>query len=212
MNDTALFQNAVLGYGQENDPFDASPSGEIVLFDMEFTAWEGSQERDWSEDWEYREIIQIGAVRVKDDAKFREIDRLLLYVTPVRNPKLSDYIINLTGIDQDTIDDTGFDFPEALDIFMDFCDGARAILSYSGDPHVLVENCQLHGLKPVKTDRFGELYRVLGKRAGPEFAQTSSFDLPRLVGKPNDGRAHDAMDDAIAIATTLRVLRQKDLL
>jgi len=119
------------------DPFDPNQKGgDIVIFDLEFTAWEGSLERGWSEPWEAREIIQIGAVRVKDDAKLTEVGRLVMLVTPVKNPQLSDYIITLTGIDQDAIDTEGFDFEEALDVFMDFCEGARAILSYSGDPDV----------------------------------------------------------------------------
>ena len=60
MNDTTTYPQ---------DPFHPDKKGgEFVLFDLEFTAWEGSLERGWSEPWEAREIIQIGAVRVKDDA------------------------------------------------------------------------------------------------------------------------------------------------
>ena len=36
---------------------------QIIIFDTEFTAWEGSAQRNWSFDWEYREIIQIAAVK-----------------------------------------------------------------------------------------------------------------------------------------------------
>ena len=113
MNDTTT---------HSQDPFDPNQKGgDIVIFDLEFTAWEGSLERGWSEPWEAREIIQIGAVRVKDDAKLTEVGRLVMLVTPTKNPQLSDYIIALTGIDQDAIDTEGFDFEEALDVFMDFC-------------------------------------------------------------------------------------------
>ncbi len=206
MNDTPVS-------APKTDPFTPEKrGGELVFFDLEFTAWEGSQDRNWSEPWEEREIIQIGAVRVQDDAAFTEIGRMVCYVTPVKNPTLSDYIITLTGIDQQTVDDEGFDFEEAFDVFLDFCDGARAILSYSGDPEVLAENCKLSGIKPPKWTRFGEIDGVLGHRAGPEFANSRSCDLPTLVGLPREGRAHDAMDDALAIVTTLRELRKRSLL
>jgi inhibitor of KinA sporulation pathway (predicted exonuclease) len=204
MNDTST---------QPKDPFGPDKQGgDLVIFDLEFTAWEGSLARAWSEPWEAREIIQIGAVRVKDDAKMTETGRLVMLVTPVKNPKLSDYIIALTGIDQSAIDDEGFDFEEALDVFLDFCEGARAILSYSGDPDVLAENCQLHGVKPPKWARFSEICETLGRRAGPEFAQSHSNQLPTLVGLEPDGKAHDALDDSLAILTTLRVLRSRGLL
>ncbi|MDF1749487.1 MAG: exonuclease domain-containing protein [Alphaproteobacteria bacterium] len=204
MNDTST---------QPQDPFSPDKrGGEFVIFDLEFTAWEGSLERGWSEPWEAREIIQIGAVRVKDDATLTEVGRLVMLVTPVKNPQLSDYIMALTGIDQTAIDDEGFDFEEALDVFMDFCEGARAILSYSGDPDVLVENCKLHGVKAPKWARFADICGILGKRAGPEFATSHSNQLPKLVGLEPDGKAHDALDDSLAILSTLRVLRNRGVL
>lgn len=196
-----------------HDPFDAGTGkGDLVLFDLEFTAWEGSMERAWSEPWEHREIIQIGAVRLKDDTGFSEVSRMLCYVSPTKNPQLSDYITALTGIDQKTVDDEGFDFPEALDIFVDFCDGARAVISYSGDPDVMAENCALNGIKPPKALPFVELDAILARRAGPEFAKTTSYRLPELVGLPLEGQAHDALDDCLAIAATLRALRERGTL
>ena len=37
----------------------------FILFDTEFTAWEGSQERNWSLEWEYRELISVSALKVE---------------------------------------------------------------------------------------------------------------------------------------------------
>ena len=48
--------------------------GRVVVFDLEWTAWEGSIQRGWSEDWEHREIVQIGAVLVDALAGFKSID------------------------------------------------------------------------------------------------------------------------------------------
>ena len=64
-----------------------------ILFDTEFTAWEGSQKRNWSNDNEYREIIQISALKIKNS---KILDKLNIYVKPCINKILSDYIINLT--------------------------------------------------------------------------------------------------------------------
>jgi hypothetical protein len=37
---------------------------QVVVFDTEFTAWRGSMERNWAGPGEFREIVQIGAVRI----------------------------------------------------------------------------------------------------------------------------------------------------
>ena len=64
-------------------------SGEIVVCDLEWTAWEGSLERSWSGPGEYREVIQIGAVCL-DAVHFRLVAVFDRLVRPVRNPILSD--------------------------------------------------------------------------------------------------------------------------
>ena len=43
--------------------FDLLPE-KFIIFDTEYTAWEGSQERNWSDDDEYMELVQIGALKV----------------------------------------------------------------------------------------------------------------------------------------------------
>ena len=195
------------------DPFSPEKrGGEIVFYDLEFTAWEGSLQRDWSEPWEAREVIQIGAVRVRDDAAFTEVGRFLCFVSPIQNPALSDYITALTGIGQEQIDEEGFDFPEAWDVFTDFCDGARAMLCYSGDQDVLAENMTINGMKVAGLSRFGELQAMLGKRCGPEFGTSTSYGIAALAGADAEGRAHDAMDDSLSMIAGLRALRAKGLL
>jgi len=69
----------------------------IIIFDLEFTTWAGAQDRDWSHPGEFREIVQIGALRV-DAASLEivgEFDRL---VRPRRNPLLSEFFQELNGI------------------------------------------------------------------------------------------------------------------
>ncbi|HJO97979.1 MAG TPA: hypothetical protein QF891_08275, partial [Rhodospirillales bacterium] len=36
----------------------------VVVLDMEWTAWEGSRARRWGAPDEYREVVQIGAVKL----------------------------------------------------------------------------------------------------------------------------------------------------
>ena len=60
-------------------------------------------EHNWSRPNEYREIVQIGAILV-EVKQFTEIDHINLFVKPNKNPILSEYFTNLTGISQKDID------------------------------------------------------------------------------------------------------------
>ena len=46
----------------------------IVVFDLEWTAWPGSFERDWSGPGELREVIQFGTVKAEVASSLTEID------------------------------------------------------------------------------------------------------------------------------------------
>jgi inhibitor of KinA sporulation pathway (predicted exonuclease) len=95
-------------------------TGEIVIYDTEYTSWEGSMERGWSGQNEYRELIQIAAIRVDASNGFSEIEELEIFVKPQRNRVLSDYISSLTGITQRQIDDFGVHPETALRLFGNF--------------------------------------------------------------------------------------------
>ena len=64
-----------------------------IVFDLEFTSWEGSMQRNWSGENEYKEIVQIAAIKVTDG---KISDKLNILVKPNINPNLSDYFQKLT--------------------------------------------------------------------------------------------------------------------
>ncbi len=50
----------------------------VVVYDLEYTAWEGSLERNWSGPNEDPEIVQIGAVKIRQyDNKWETIGSAL---------------------------------------------------------------------------------------------------------------------------------------
>ena len=67
----------------------------VLGFEPDKTAWERSIERCWSEDWEHREIVQIGAVLVDAAADFEQLDSFNRFIKPTRNPLLSNYFTAL---------------------------------------------------------------------------------------------------------------------
>ena len=56
--------------------------GPVVVFDLEWTAWEGSRDRNWSGPKEEREIIEIGAVKIDGANGFAETVRFENLVRP----------------------------------------------------------------------------------------------------------------------------------
>ena len=67
-----------------------------VVFDLEFTAWEGSMANHWLRPGEFQEIVQIGAVQV--DADFNCGKTFDTLVRPRINPEISPYLERLPGI------------------------------------------------------------------------------------------------------------------
>ena len=73
-------------------------NGNIVVFDLEFTSWKGSLQRNWSKNGEHREIVQIGAVMIDLESNFKIINQFNCLVKPTINPYLSDYFVGESNL------------------------------------------------------------------------------------------------------------------
>lgn len=182
--------------------------GPIVVFDMEWTTWEGAEARRWSGPGEHMEIVQIGAVRLDDGQELLETGSFEILVRPAFNPVLSDYFIGLTGIPQARVDAEGVDFPAALAAFAGFLGADIGIVcSFGGDVMVLEENCRFNGLAfPFAADLFRDVRPEIREVLDMEEKHLVSGNLPRLFGFPPPGTAHQAITDARCTAEALRIL------
>jgi len=178
---------------------------EIVIFDTEFTAWPGSRERSWSEPWEARELIQLAAVKL--DLQQQELVVLQSFnelIRPVNNPVLSDYIKQLTGIEQPLLDEMGIDFVSAMISFYQFChQGNLPCFSWGPDGTVLQENCQLYQWQsPVFQSGFYDL-KVALQQQGIEVAHLCSGELANALDIKLEGHIHNALHDVRSIMSAL---------
>ncbi|MFC3227067.1 exonuclease domain-containing protein [Marinibaculum pumilum] len=173
----------------------------LVVLDLEFTAWEGSQARKWNGPNEHREIVQIGAVRMSRDRSGESHFETL--VRPVRNPVLSDYFTALTGIAQADLDRRGRSFRAAWEAFLAFA-GGRPVWAWGRDGEVVAENLLLAGMPLTGMPAVHDL-RPLMARLVPATAALSSGQLAAHFGGPA-GRPHDALEDARSVARALRLL------
>jgi inhibitor of KinA sporulation pathway (predicted exonuclease) len=186
-------------------------SGEMVVFDLEWTAWEGSHSRNWSGLGEYREVIQIGAVQL-DATNFNLLNVYDRLVLPVRNPVLSDYIMKLTGLTNERMQVEGVSLEVAIAEFASFV-GDRSLWCNGGDAAVLYDNCVLQVIQcPIVTGNIGNLRPLLAKATGLPASQLVSCELPDLLGIGTALNRHTGAGDAIAIAQALASLRKRGIL
>ena len=180
-----------------------------VVFDLEFTSWPGSNERNWSLPNEDREIIQIGAVKIETTGDMREVDSFTILVRPLKNPILSDYIVNLTEITQEKVEKEGILFPLALSRFINFIgEHPIDILSNGGDEEVIEENCQIHNIPFLSIfKKSTDLKIYFSEVLGISRKNCTSGMLPELFGLNNYEKQHDALGDARSISQALRYLR-----
>lgn len=178
----------------------------IILLDTKFTAWEGSQERGWSGENEYREIVQIGAILV-DASTLLELDSFSIFVKPKMNPILSQYFIDLTSITQEKVDSDGIDFTSALALYKKWSEDFDTY-SFGGDESVIKENCELYNTPFLFPNRFFDMREVFQKYGIP--AQNyNSGNIVRAFGKELEREQHNALNDVRTILEGLRLLSLK---
>jgi inhibitor of KinA sporulation pathway (predicted exonuclease) len=188
-------------------------SGTVIFFDLEYTSWPGSLAREWSEPWEQREVVQIGAIAADVQAiglkPLREFEQL---VTPKTNPRLSGHFVELTGISNEGVARDGRLFPEAWNGFCRFCAGASQLWCMGRDGEVLRENFLLNKMEAQMPAPCYDIRPSLARVMGIAEEEVVSSRLPELAGLDPDGRAHQALDDARAVLKALdHLVRQGKL-
>ncbi len=180
---------------------------EIVIFDTEYTTWEGAQQ-----------IVQIGALKAGWPSG-RVIDSLDILVKPVRNPQLSEYFTQLTGITQDQIDNSGIAFADALKFFLDFCGAETPTLSYGKDFCTLAENIALHHCHPHTFYSGSPNFMNCGPafRAADPTIREKKINSGRLwehfgLPKPEGVGEHNALFDCHSILAALLHLKHRKML
>jgi inhibitor of KinA sporulation pathway (predicted exonuclease) len=177
---------------------------QLIIFDLEFTAWEGSLARQWLGPGEFKEVVQIGAVRLRGDDLTSE-ESFDCLVRPRINLRLSDYFEKLTGISNDRLLAEGADFEQAYRHFLTFA-GDGVIAAFGRDDWVLQENIRLYGLKDVPPLPPFRNLRDWFDAQGFDTSRLHSCDIGPLLGVPFEGRQHDALCDARSIAAGMSVL------
>ena len=184
----------------------------FVIYDLEFTTWPGAQDRGWTGADEFREIVQIGALRV--DSATLEVDAEFdVLVRPRHNPHLSEFFESLTAITNDDIAVKGQDFASALNAFLEFCGGNYAV-SYGNDMVIIGENIILQfppdEAPGIPLPPFANVRPHINAMI-PATRELAAGSLHEGLSGNSDsprGRAHNAVADCYGIVEALRHLRR----
>jgi len=176
------------------------PAGDFVIADLEYTSWEGALEWGWNRPGEFREIVQIGAVKVARADGLRETASFMVFVRPSLNPDLSDYFTRLTGITNADVARAGVPVGDALTDFAGFV-GELPILTHGRDDLVVAGECSEKALpNPLADHDWRDINPPLHAITG---ASLTSSELPGYFGLSQTGPAHDALADARALLQVL---------
>ncbi|HEY4501841.1 MAG TPA: 3'-5' exonuclease [Candidatus Paceibacterota bacterium] len=177
-----------------------------MIFDTEYTAWEGCNKRGWTRPNEHREIVQIGAVLVGPD--LAELDSFKCLVKPTKNPKLSQYFTDLTRITQAAVDTKGFAYPDALTCYASWAGGLQ-MYCWGMDLEIMAYNAKLVGAPfPFPIEQKRDIRSVF-ELAGIATLAYMSSTIPRAFGEEPPPTAHDALSDARSILQGLRAFRRR---
>jgi DNA polymerase III epsilon subunit-like protein len=179
------------------------PSPAAVVFDLEFTAWEGSMAACWLRPGEFQEIVQIGAVKVDED--FNAGETFALLVCPRINPVLSPYLEGLTGITNEAMRAKGVDLAEAYRAFLAFC-GGLPVVAFGRDDLVFIDNLRLYGMSdaPPLPPYFN--VKAWMEELGIDTRGLHACDVAPSVGVPFSGHRHNGLDDALSVAAGIAAL------
>src|SRR3954468_17891508 len=173
----------------------------LTVFDLEYTAWECSMARRWLEPGQFKEVVQIGAVRL-DGRTLAVMGEFDLLVKPRINPLHSPYFENLTGITSAEVAARGVDFVEAYARFADFA-GEGPICAFGHDEWILEENMRLYGIGDFRPlPRFQDL-RSWFAACNIDPRGMHSCEIAPSLGLAFQGRAHNALDDARSMAASM---------
>lgn len=176
-----------------------------VFYDTEFTTWKGAIENGWSGPGQFKEIVQIGAGRF-DFSSMKIIDEFSILVKPVKNPVLSDYFIDLTGITNEDIQKDGVDLRTAVEQLLAFA-GHAPLVSYGGDHVIVNEDCKLKGIG-LQVDGINIRPWIL--EHGASHGITPSINSGKLAAtlgvKIDTIQEHNALHDVRSIAAAYAYL------
>lgn len=184
---------------------------QYIVLDMEWNQpWPGTRAAEQTlESPIHGEIIQIGAVRVREDQSV--CDEFQVLIRPKYYRKLNRKISKLTGIKDAELKENGVPFPEAVRRFRAWCGEDVIFLTWGFDDiRMLKENLRLFHLETSWTERWYNAQLIFNAQTDGSTAQKALKTAMELMNIEATRPAHDALGDAYHTALVCAKLHLKD--
>lgn len=191
-------------------------SGIVVFYDTEFTSWPQALETGWKDPKQYREIFQLGALKINLSENLRIVDELCLLIKPTKNPELSDYVCQLTGVTNHMMLQA-LGVKRAFDLLREFCAGCDFIMSNGWDGCVVRETLTLANANYTFSPKHGfpqdlDMRPFFCSVLDSTIAECNTSNLSQQTSKVcSKGRPHNALFDAREIYNAMLWIRQKEM-
>ena len=113
-----------------------------LFLDTEYTSWEGSFERNWSNPKEFKEIVQLAAFNFSQKNGNKLFN---FYIKPELNPELSLYFKKLTGISQEIVDNSRNNLSTIVDFLYKYKE-SHNIISWGPDLDIIIDDLNLKSI------------------------------------------------------------------
>lgn len=170
---------------------------QYIILDMEWNqAWPGSSAARQPLPSPIRgEIVQIGAVRVREDQQLA--DEFQILIRPKYFKKMNSKISKLTGIKDARLRVEGVPFPEAMARFRAWCGEDCVFLTWGFDDiAVLKENLALHALESDWVSRWCNAQLIFNVQTDGAMPQRALKTAMEMMSIEPSRPAHDALGDA----------------
>ena len=170
---------------------------DYIVLDMEWNQpWPGSPSAKKVLPVQIRgEIIQIGAVRLKEDAEVA--DEFQVMIRPKFYRRLNRRVSKLTGIKESRLKEEGIPFVEAMEQFRAWCGEDVTFLTWGFDDiTILRENLRLHGMAEDWTGKWYNAQMMFNAQTDGSSSQKALKTAMEIFGIEATRPAHDALGDA----------------
>lgn len=170
---------------------------DYIVLDMEWNQpWPGSPSAKKVLPVQIRgEIIQIGAVRLKENGEVA--DEFQVMIRPKYYRKLNRRVSKLTGIKESRLKEEGIPFPDAMEQFHSWCGEDIVFLTWGFDDiGILRENMQLFKLDESWTGKWYNAQMIFNAQTDGSTAQKALKTAMEIFGIEATRPAHDALGDA----------------
>lgn len=181
---------------------------EVIIYDTEFTSWEGSLENKWSREGEAKEIVQFSATKLKIDHDITSFMEFDYFVKPQKNKVLSEYFSNLTGISQKQVDADGITNKKLFESLKDYSDAGNIPMFSWGNDIESIEHTAKECNELTDWVRSYDL-RELFKVANYDVNHLTSGNLYKHFNLDMNIQEHNAMEDVKSLIASVEFVFQK---